>query len=101
MPPPNEAVPFMPSSMDQSMPSLCEAEFWSSTKRASMYTWGTSTSTAATTSAQASRIAPGAVTITVFASGKACAIFAILKAMPKSPLHVLLNFSATSSALAW
>ncbi len=101
MPPPKDAVPFMPSSIDQSMPSLCVAEFWSSTNRASMYTWGTSTSMSCTTRSQASRIAPGAVTITVFASGNACAIFAILNAMPKSPLHVLLNFSATSSAFAW
>ena len=90
----------MPSSIDQSMPSLCEAEFWSSTKRASMYTWGTSTSTSLTTFSQASRIAPGAVTITVFASGNAWAICAIFTAMPKSPLHVELNFSATSCASA-
>ena len=46
-------------------------------------------------------MAPGAVTITVFASGNAWAICAILKATPKSPFQVALNFSATSSAFAW
>ena len=58
-------------------------------------------SIAFTTFSQASRIIPGAVTITVFASGKAWAILATLNAMPKSPLHVLLNLSATSTAFAW
>ena len=65
-----------------------------------MYTWGTSTSMSRTTFSQASRIAPGAVTITVFASGKACAICATFAAAPKSPLQVALNFSATVVASA-
>ena len=43
----------------------------------------------------------GAVTMTMFASGNDCAIFETFHVAPKSPFHVELMRSATSSALAW
>ena len=74
--------------------------FDSSTKRASMYTWLGSTSIAFTTSSHASSITAGAVTITELDSWNAIAILLIFHVAPKSPVHVELSFSATSSAEA-
>ncbi len=50
---------------------------------------------------QASWIAPGAVIMIEFDSSKAIAIFDTVHVWPNSPLHMELNFSATSRADAW
>ena len=92
--------PFIPSSICQSMPSLCEALLESSTNLASMYTCLASTSSSAIIRSQASRMSRGAVTIIAFDSWNATAILVTFQFCPNSPFHISLSFSANSPAEA-